>query len=83
MALLHYATHPTLMAHENRLITPDYPGWPGARWRPHHGGHVSLPAGVRRRHRPGVGITEGHTGDTSYCHRAGKILGAEAAPGSF
>ena len=66
VALLHYATHPTLMAHENRLITPDYPGWPGARWRPSRG-----PRGSSCRGAP---ETSARRGDHRGPHRGYQLL---------
>jgi hypothetical protein len=79
VALLHYATHPTLMAHENRLITPDYPGVARRTLEAITGATCLFLQGCAGDIGPAWGITEGHTGDTSYYHRAGKILGAEAA----
>ncbi len=79
VALLHYATHPTLMAHENRLITPDYPGVARRTVEAITGATCLFLQGCAGDIGPAWGITEGHTGDTSYYHRAGKILGAEAA----
>lgn len=78
-AVLHYATHPTIMAYENRLITPDYPGV--ARRTVEHitGATCLFIQGCAGNIGPRVGITEGRTGDTSLYHRAGKTLGAEAA----
>jgi hypothetical protein len=79
VALLHYATHPTLMAHENRLITPDYPGVARRTVETITGATCLFLQGCAGDIGPAWGITEGHTADTSYYHRAGKILGAEAA----
>ncbi|HEX2035898.1 MAG TPA: neutral/alkaline non-lysosomal ceramidase N-terminal domain-containing protein [Chloroflexota bacterium] len=78
-AVLHYATHPTLMAYENRLITPDYPG-PARRTVEQLTGATCLfLQGCAGDAGPRFGFTEGHTGDVSFYHRAGTILGAEAA----
>ena len=79
MALLHYATHPTLMAHENRLITPDYPGVARRTVEAITGATCLFLQGCAGDIGPAWGSPRGHTGDTSYYHRAGKILGAEAA----
>ena len=81
VALLHYATHPTLMAHENRLITPDYPGWPGARWRPSRGRPASSCRGAPATSARRGGITEGHTGDTSYLPPGGEDPGGRGGAG--
>jgi hypothetical protein len=78
-AVLHYATHPTIMAYENRLITPDYPGVARRTVEQLTGATCLFIQGCAGNIGPRVGITEGKTGDTSFYHRAGKTLGAEAA----
>jgi neutral ceramidase len=78
-AIVHYATHPTTMAFANRLITPDYPGLVRRTVEQVTDATCLFLQGCAGDAGPAVGITEGHTGDTSYYHRAGKILGAEAA----
>jgi hypothetical protein len=77
--VVHYATHPTIMAYENRLITPDYPGAVRRTVEAIGGATCLFLQGCAGDIGPAVGFTEGHTGDTSYYRRAGAILGAEAA----
>jgi hypothetical protein len=78
-AVVHYATHPTIMAYENRLITPDYPGVVRRTVEQVTGAMCLFLQGCAGNIGPRVGITEGHTGDTTYYKRAGATLGAEAA----
>jgi len=78
-AVLHYAAHPTIMAYENRLITPDYPGVARRTVEAVTGATCLFLQGCAGNAGPAEGFTAGRTGDTSIYHRAGKILGAEAA----
>jgi hypothetical protein len=78
-AVLHYATHPTIMAYENRLITPDYPGVARRTVEAVTGATCLFLQGCAGNAGPAEGFTAGRTGDTAVYHRAGKILGAEAA----
>lgn len=78
-AVLHYATHPTIMAHENRLITPDYPGVARRTVEQITGAMCLFLQGCAGNIGPRLGFAEGKTGDTGFYHRAGKTLGAEAA----
>jgi hypothetical protein len=78
-AVLHYAAHPTLMAYENKLITPDYPGWARRTVEQVTGATCLFLQGCAGNIGPRLGFTENHTGDVSFYHRAGKMLGAEAA----
>ena len=78
-AVLHYATHPTLMAYENKLITPDYPGWARRTVEQVTGATCLFLQGCAGNIGPRLGFAEGKTGDVSFYHRAGKMLGAEAA----
>jgi hypothetical protein len=77
--VLHYAAHPTLMAYENRLITPDYPGVARRTLERITGATCLFIQGCAGDAGPRFGFTEDHTGDTRFYHRAGAILGAEAA----
>ncbi len=78
-AVLHYATHPTIMSYENRLITPDYPGPARQAVEQITGATCLFLQGCAGNAGPRLGFTESHTGDTSYYRRAGATLGAEAA----
>lgn len=78
-AVVHYATHPTLMAYENRLITPDYPGMVRRTVEQLTGATCLFLQGCAGDAGPRLGFTEGHTGDVRFYRRAGTILGAEAA----
>ena len=78
-AVLHYACHPTIMAYENRLITPDYPGPARRAVEQLTGAPCLFIQGCAGNIGPRVGFTEGQTGHTTLYHRAGKTLGAEAA----
>lgn len=78
-AVLHYATHPTIMSYENRLITPDYPGPARQTVEQITGATCVFLQGCAGNAGPRVGFTDGHTGDTSFYRRAGALLGAEAA----
>jgi hypothetical protein len=77
--LLHYATHPTIMAYENRLITPDYPGPARRTVEAATGATCLFLQGCAGNAGPRIGFTEGRTGALEDYHRAGRILGAEAA----
>lgn len=73
-AVLQYACHPTIMAHENDKITPDYPGIARALLEKELGGHALFLQGATGN----VGPIEGFTGDLSVYRRAGTQLGAAA-----
>jgi hypothetical protein len=78
-AVVHYACHPTIMAWENRLITPDYPGVARRTVEQVTGATCLFLQGCAGNAGPRYGFTAGRSGDTSVYHRAGAILGAEAA----
>jgi len=78
-AILHYATHPTIMAYENRLITPDYPGAARRTVETVTSATCLFLQGCAGNAGPRIGITEGRTGVVDDYHRQGRILGAEAA----
>lgn len=78
-SIVHYACHPILMAWENRVITPDYPG--ALRQTVEHvtGAPCLFLQGCAGNAAPANVFTDGHTGDPRYYRRAGALLGAEAA----
>jgi hypothetical protein len=78
-AVLHYACHPTIMAWENRLITPDYPGVARRTVEQLTGARCLFLQGCAGDAGPRLGFTAEHSADTSFYRRAGAILGAEAA----
>ena len=78
-ALVHYACHPILMAWENRLLTPDYPGAARATVEQVTGVPCVFLQGCAGDSGPADVFTEGHTGDTHFYRRAGAMLGAEAS----
>jgi hypothetical protein len=78
-AVVHYACHPTIMAWENRLITPDYPGMARRTVEQVTGATCLFLQGCAGNAGPRLGFTEGRTGATADYRRAGAILGAEAA----
>jgi len=78
-SVVHYACHPILMAWENRVITPDFPG-PMRQTVEHVTGAPCLfLQGCAGNSASATVFTEGHTGDPRYYRRAGALLGAEAA----
>jgi neutral ceramidase len=78
-SLVHYACHPILMAWENRLLTPDYPGATRATVEQITGAPCLFLQGCAGDVGPADVFTRGHTGDTRFYRRAGAMLGAEAA----
>ena len=78
-SIVHYACHPILMAWENRLITPDYPGPMRRTVEQVTGAPCLFLQGCAGDAAPAAVFTEGHTGDPRYYRRSGALLGAEAA----
>src|SRR5262249_19051814 len=78
-AVLHYATHPTIMAYENRLITPDYPGVARRTVEALTGATCLFLQGCAGDAGRGGGFPAGRPGSRRLYPRAGKLLGAEAA----
>ncbi|HEU5317030.1 MAG TPA: neutral/alkaline non-lysosomal ceramidase N-terminal domain-containing protein [Chloroflexota bacterium] len=78
-ALVHYACHPILMAWENRLITPDYPGAVRHTVEQVTGAPCLFLQGCAGDVAPVDVFTVGHTGDARFYRRAGAMLGAEAS----
>ena len=73
--LVNYACHPTIMAHLNRLITPDYPGVVRRVVERTLGGTCLFLQGAAGN----IGPIEGYTGDPIVYHRLGMLLGLEAS----
>ncbi len=73
--VVNYACHPTVMAHLNRLITPDYPGVVRRAVERTLGGTCLFLQGATGD----LGPVEGYTGDTVVYHRLGMLLGLEAS----
>jgi hypothetical protein len=78
-AVVHYACHPTIMAWENRLFTPDYPGELRRTVERVTGATCLFLQGCAGDAGPRVGFIYEHTGDTRIYRRAGALVGAEAA----
>ncbi len=73
--IVNYACHPTIMAHENRLITPDYPGVTRKVVEDNVGGICLFLQGAAGN----IGPIDGFTGDLAVYRRAGHRLGLEAS----
>jgi hypothetical protein len=73
--ILHYACHPTIMAWENRLFTPDYPGVAKQVVEEQLGGVCLFLQGATGD----IGPRLGFTGDLAIYRRLGRLLGLEAA----
>jgi neutral ceramidase len=78
-ALVHYACHPIIMAWENRLLTPDYPGPLRQTVEQVTGARCIFFQGCAGNVGPANVFTEGRTGDPRAYRWAGALLGAEAA----
>jgi hypothetical protein len=73
--IVHYACHPTIMAWQNNLITPDYPGITRQVVEQQVGGVCLFLQGAAGNLTP----RRGFTGDLRVYRRLGKLLGLEAA----
>jgi len=73
--ILHYACHPTIMAWENELVTPDYPVWRGGWWRRTR----AAPACFCRERQETSDRGWALRVDLSIYRRLGTILGLEAS----
>jgi hypothetical protein len=73
--IVNYACHPTIMAQDNRLITPDYPGMTRKVVEDNIGGLCLFLQGAAGN----VGPIDGFTGDLSVYRKAGLRLGLEAS----
>ena len=73
--IIHYACHPTTMAWENQLFTPDYPGAARRVVEEQVGGRCLFLQGATGNLTP----RRGFTGDTRVYRRLGTILGLEAS----
>lgn len=73
--ILHYACHPTIMAWDNQLITPDFPGVAKRVVEDNVGGTCLFLQGATGN----IGPRLGFTGDLSVYRRLGTILGLEAS----
>lgn len=73
--LVNYAAHPTIMAHRNRMITPDYPGPLRRVVESSLGGHCLFLQGATGD----LASIEDLTSDRESYHRIGHIIGHEAA----
>jgi hypothetical protein len=73
--IVNYACHPTIMAQDNRLITPDYPGMTRKVVEENVGGMCLFLQGAAGN----IGPIDGFTGDLSVYRRAGLRLGIEAS----
>jgi hypothetical protein len=78
-SIVHYACHPILMAWENRMLTPDYPGPMRQAVEQLTGASCLFLQGCAGNAAPATVFTEGHTGDPHYYRHAGALLGAEAS----
>ena len=78
-SVVHYACHPIVMAWENRVLTPDYPGATRQTVEQVTGAPCLFLQGCAGNAAPADVFTEGHTGDPRFYRRAGALLGAEAA----
>lgn len=73
--IVNYACHPTIMGHENRFITPDYPGPMRDIVERTIGGICLFLQGCAGN----IGPIDGFTGDLKIYRKAGLRLGLEAA----
>lgn len=73
--IVNYACHPTIMAQDNRLITPDYPGMTRKVVEENVGGMCLFLQGAAGN----IGPIDGFTGDLKVYRRAGHRLGLEAS----
>jgi hypothetical protein len=73
--IVHYACHPTTMAWENQLFTPDYPGAAREVVEKQVGGTCLFLQGAAGNLTP----RRGFTGDAGVYRRLGSILGLEAS----
>jgi hypothetical protein len=73
--IVHYSCHPTTMAWENKLFTPDYPGECRRTVETEVGGTCLFLQGTAGN----ITTRRGFTGDTRVYHWLGKMLGLEAA----
>ncbi len=73
--IVNYACHPTIMAQDNRLITPDYPGMTRKVVEENVGGICLFLQGAAGN----IGPIDGFTGDLAVYRRAGHRLGLEAS----
>lgn len=73
--IVNYACHPTIMAQDNRLITPDYPGAMRKVVEQNIGGMCLFLQGCAGN----IGPVDGFTGDLAVYRRAGLRLGLEVA----
>jgi hypothetical protein len=73
--IVHYACHPTVMAWQNQLFTPDFPGVTKKVVEDQLGGVCLFLQGATGNLMP----RRGYTGDVRVYHRLGAILGLEAA----
>lgn len=73
--ILHYACHPTIMAWENKLFTPDYPGVARKTVEEQVGGMCLFLQGAAGN----LGPRRGFTGDKRVYRRFGTLLGLEAS----
>ncbi|MBT3996187.1 MAG: hypothetical protein HOF01_10360 [Chloroflexi bacterium] len=73
--IVNYAMHPTIMAHENQWVTPDFPGPMRSVVEHAVGGLCLFLQGASGNQGP----VDGFTGDLRVYRKAGSKLGAEAA----
>jgi predicted nucleic acid-binding Zn-ribbon protein len=73
--IVNYAMHPTIMAHDNQWVTPDFPGAMRSVVESTIGGLCLFLQGASGNQGP----IDGFTGDLRVYHRAGAKLGAEAS----
>ena len=73
--VLHYACHPTIMAWQCLVATPDYPGSARQTVEQQIGGHCLFLQGATGN----IGPRAGYTGDPIVYRREGKVLGLEGA----
>lgn len=73
--VVHYSCHPIILAHPNRLLSPDYPGTTRRVVEQVTGSTCLFLQGACGE----IGPTEGLTGDVHVARRLGTILGLEAA----
>jgi neutral ceramidase len=73
--IVNYACHPTIMAQDNRLITPDYPGITRKVVEDNVGGMCLFLQGAAGN----IGPIDGFTGDLAVYRKAGHRLGLEAS----
>ena len=73
--IVNYAMHPTIMAHENEWVTPDFPGPMRSVVEHTVGGLCLFLQGASGNQGP----VDGFTGDLRVYRKAGSKLGAEAA----